>query len=102
MKLLSKTAEDRYQQAEGLKADLQLCLERLCATGQIAPFPLSKHDLSEAFHIPQKLYGRETEIQILLDAFDQISQGAAGLILVSGYSGVGKSALVNEIQKPVA
>ncbi len=55
MKLLAKTAEDRYQQAEGLKADLQLCLERLRATGEIAPFPLGKHDLSGGFHIPQKL-----------------------------------------------
>jgi predicted ATPase/GAF domain-containing protein/anti-anti-sigma regulatory factor len=102
MKLLAKTAEDRYQQAEGLKADLQLCLERLRATGQIAPFPLGKHDLSEGFHIPQKLYGREIETQTLLDAFDRVSQGTAEIILVSGYSGVGKSALVNEIQKPVA
>lgn len=101
MKLLAKNAEDRYQQADGLKADLQLCLDRLRTHGEISPFPLGKHDLSDGFHIPQKLYGREQELEILMNAFEQVSEGQCKFVLVSGYSGVGKSALVNEIHKPV-
>lgn len=101
LKLLSKSSEDRYQQAEGLKADLQLCLERLQQQGEIAIFPLGVHDLAEGLRIPQKLYGREEELQILLDAFERVSAGPNEFVLVSGYSGVGKSALINEIQKPI-
>ncbi|MDZ8185757.1 MAG: AAA family ATPase [Nostoc sp. ChiSLP02] len=101
MKLLAKMAEDRYQSAWGLKADLELCLQQLENNGQIAEFPIGKLDLSSQFLIPQKLYGRETEINTLLDAFERISKGQTEMILVSGYSGIGKSSLVNEIHKPI-
>jgi serine/threonine protein kinase len=100
-KLLAKIPEERYQNAWGIKADLESCLDQLRATGQILPFPLGNQDISDKFHIPQKLYGREQEITQLLTTFEQVSQGNIAIILVSGYSGIGKSALVNEIYKPI-
>ncbi len=101
MKLLQKTAENRYQSALGLKADLTNCLVQLQTTGTIAPFELGQQDVSGQFHIPQTLYGRKQQVAALLAVFERISQGSAELMLVSGYSGIGKSALVNEIHKPI-
>ena len=101
MKLLAKTAEDRYQNALGLKADLELCLQQLQTTGEIKPFEIGVRDLSGQLLIPQKLYGRESEVSTLLTAFDRITQGTTEMMLVSGYSGIGKSALVNEVHKPI-
>jgi PAS domain S-box-containing protein len=102
MKLLSKMAEDRYQSALGLQFDLEQCLHQLETTGQIASFPLGEQDISERFQIPQKLYGREREIAQLLQAFERVvSQGTPELVFVAGYSGIGKSSLVNELQKPI-
>jgi predicted ATPase/serine phosphatase RsbU (regulator of sigma subunit)/tRNA A-37 threonylcarbamoyl transferase component Bud32 len=102
MKLLAKTAEDRYQSAFGLKADLETCLSQLENTGKISDFPLAKQDLSSQFQIPQKLYGREEQVAQLLATFDRVSeQGITEMILVAGYSGIGKSALVNEVHKPI-
>ncbi|MGI0493708.1 trifunctional serine/threonine-protein kinase/ATP-binding protein/sensor histidine kinase [Alkalinema pantanalense CENA528] len=100
-KLMAKNAEDRYQSALGLKYDLECCLEQLKATGTIAPFEIASRDRSERFTIPEKLYGRETEVQILLDAFDRVAQGATELMLVAGFSGIGKTAVVNEVHKPI-
>ena len=100
-KLLAKTPEDRYQSARGIKADLETCLNQLKSQGEIYLFSLGSKDITEKFHIPQKLYGREPEINQLLTSFEQVSQGKTGMILVSGYSGIGKSALVNEIHKPI-
>ncbi len=100
-KLLAKTPEERYQTARGIKADLETCLHQLNTSGQIDQFPLATQDIAEKFHIPQKLYGREQEVNQLLTSFEQVSQGTTGMILVSGYSGIGKSALVNEIHKPI-
>ena len=102
MKLLAKTAEERYQSALGLKADLEICLQRLQATGEISHFTVGALDLSSQFLIPQKLYGREQEVKQLMDAFDRVRAGQTEMMLVSGYSGVGKSSLVNEIHKPIA
>ncbi|WP_441285788.1 trifunctional serine/threonine-protein kinase/ATP-binding protein/sensor histidine kinase [Sorangium sp. KYC3313] len=102
MKLLSKAAEDRYQSAHGLKADLRECLAQLEATGQIAPFPLGRYDRDHRLLIPQKLYGREAEISALLSAWDRASRGAAELVLISGHAGVGKSAVVSELYKVMA
>ncbi len=102
MKLLAKTAEDRYQNGYGLKADLQYCLDQWSATGRIDPFPLGMHDTSGIFQIPQKLYGREAETQTLLSSFEMVSTGVTEIVLVAGPSGAGKSVLVYEIQKPVA
>ncbi|MGB3509934.1 MAG: AAA family ATPase, partial [Microcoleaceae cyanobacterium] len=100
-KLLAKTSEERYQSAWGIKADLETCLHQLKTLGKISQFPLASQDISDKFHIPQKLYGREQEINQLLNAFERISQGKTGMVLISGYSGIGKSALVKEIHKPI-
>jgi len=104
MKLIAKTAEERYQSAWGIKADLEECWQQLVATGTIPEFPLGTQDISGKFQIPQKLYGREVEIATLLAAFNRVSaQGESQIemILVAGYSGIGKSALVQEIYKPI-
>jgi serine/threonine protein kinase len=100
MKLLAKNAEERYQTAEGLEADLQWCLTEWETRGHIDPFPLGAWDVSDRLLIPEKLYGREREIEALLAAFDRILVcGTAELVLVSGYSGIGKSSVVNELHK---
>ena len=100
MKCLAKTAEDRYQTAAGLAADLQRCLAEWEAAGAIAPFAPGAHDVPDVLRIPEKLYGREAEVGRLLAAFDRVvAEGAPELVLVSGYSGVGKSSVVNELHK---
>ncbi|MEH2382866.1 MAG: AAA family ATPase [Nostoc sp.] len=101
MKLLSKTAEERYQSAFGIKADLENCLSQLEQTNSIIEFPIGQQDQSSQLQIPEKLYGREAEIDILMSTFERVNQGNKELILVAGYSGIGKSALVNEIHKPI-
>jgi predicted ATPase/signal transduction histidine kinase/tRNA A-37 threonylcarbamoyl transferase component Bud32 len=101
MKLLEKTAEKRYQSAWGIIADLEECLEQLQAKGTIADFDLAQKDITDKFQIPQKLYGREREIETLLAAFERVSNGTTEIMLVSGYSGIGKSALVQEVYKPI-
>lgn len=102
MKLMAKTAEDRYQSAAGLKADLETCLCRLEQQGKIDAFEIAQQDNSMAFHIPPKLYGRELEIESLLSAFDRIAKtGTFEFALVTGYSGIGKSSLVQELYKPI-
>jgi len=100
MKLLAKNAEERYQTASGLEADLRQCLAEWQSQGRIDAFPLGAHDSSDRLMIPEKLYGREREIGALLAAFDRVvAQGTPELVLVSGYSGVGKSSVVNELHK---
>ncbi len=101
MKLLEKTAEDRYQSAFGLQADLQECFQQWQSTGIVAAFPLGQQDYSGRFQIPQKLYGREAEVARLLAAFERSNTVRSAVMLVSGYSGIGKSALVQEIYKPI-
>ncbi|HEY2110438.1 MAG TPA: AAA family ATPase, partial [Dongiaceae bacterium] len=100
LKLLAKTAEDRYQTAAGLAGDLQRCLAEWEATGRIEPFALGARDASDRMLIPERLYGREREIASLLGAFHRVvTQGSTELVLVSGYSGIGKSSVVNELHK---
>ena len=100
MRLLAKNAEERYQTASGLEADLRRCLAQWQSRGRIDPFPLGAHDVSDRLLIPEKLYGREGEIDTLLAAFDRVvSHGTPELVLVSGYSGIGKSSVVNELHK---
>ncbi|GAB1539466.1 AAA family ATPase [Scytonema sp. NUACC21] len=101
MKLLAKTAEERYQSALGLKADLEECLRRLESTGGIEDFTVGQLDLFSQFAIPQKLYGREQEVATVIEAFERVSLGATEMMLVSGYSGIGKTSLVNEVHKPI-
>jgi len=102
LKLLSKVPEVRYQSASGLQIDLERCLAALETTERIPPFALGEHDVSERLQIPQKLYGRDQEIAQLMNAFERMmEQGTPELVLVSGYAGIGKSALVNELHKPI-
>ncbi|MBW4541579.1 MAG: AAA family ATPase [Myxacorys chilensis ATA2-1-KO14] len=118
LKLMAKNAENRYQSAWGIKADLEDCAYQLETRGQINSFQLGLQDVWDQFQIPQKLYGREEEISELLDAFERVAGGDAErdhipassylgvptsceMMLVSGYAGVGKSALVQELYKPI-
>ncbi len=102
MKLLAKSPEHRYQSAFGLASDLRDCHRQVDRTGEIQSFELGRQDRSESFRIPDKLYGREQQIDTLLQAFERTGQDKAQLMLVAGYSGVGKSALINELQEPIA
>ena len=100
MKLLAKTAEERYQTTGGLENDLRRCLTEWRARRQIDDFPLGPRDIHDRLLIPEKLYGRAREVDILLACFDRIiKSGAPELVLVSGYSGIGKSSVVNELHK---
>ncbi|MGD0437582.1 MAG: serine/threonine-protein kinase PknK, partial [Bryobacteraceae bacterium] len=100
MKLLAKNAEERYQTASGLEADLRQCLGAWQSHGRIDLSPLGAHDSPKRLLIPEKLYGREREVDVLLATFDRVAtQGTRELVLVSGYSGVGKSSIVNELHK---
>jgi predicted ATPase/signal transduction histidine kinase/DNA-binding NarL/FixJ family response regulator/tRNA A-37 threonylcarbamoyl transferase component Bud32 len=127
MKLMAKNAEERYQSAWGIKADLEECLTQLETSGEISEtiveFPLGNKDISDKFQIPQKLYGREAEVQTLLAAFERVATEKSWItsspspnphsplptsyfrhsefMLVAGYSGIGKSVLVQEIYKPI-
>ncbi|MDP8962975.1 MAG: trifunctional serine/threonine-protein kinase/ATP-binding protein/sensor histidine kinase [Cyanobacteriota bacterium] len=133
MKLMAKTAEERYQSAFGIKADVESCLTQLESDGEISEFPLACFDISDKFQIPQKLYGREAEVATLLAAFERVATGSGltspptpllrregsqtpsfppregslgglgrvELILIAGYCGIGKSALVAEVHKPI-
>ncbi|XZN92786.1 MAG: AAA family ATPase [Microcoleus sp.] len=127
-KLMAKNAEDRYQSALGLKQDLENCQLQLQQTGTIEFFPIGKQDVTDRFIIPEKLYGRELEVQTILAAFERIASGTnpqlplirqssqaqvingggesshlsgSELILVAGCSGIGKTAVVNEVHKPI-
>ena len=103
MRLLAKNAEERYQTAAGLEADLRRCLTEWQNHGRIDPFTLGTDDCSDRLLIPEKLYGREREVDSLLAAFDRVvAHGSAEFVLVSGYSGVGKSSVVNELHKVLA
>ncbi|WP_223278346.1 ATP-binding protein, partial [Nostoc sp. 'Peltigera membranacea cyanobiont' 232] len=100
-KLMAKNAEERYQSALGIKHDLEICLSQLQATENIEYFTLGERDISDRFLIPEKLYGRETEVLTLLQAFEKVSLGTTEMMLVAGFSGIGKTAVVNEVHKPI-
>ncbi len=103
MKLLLKNAEERYQNAFGLMADLNECLSQYIKTGFIENFDLAGSDTSITFNIPQKFFGRENEIRMIMEAFERVCQnGKNEITLVKGNPGIGKSALINEINKPMA
>ena len=101
-KLMAKNAENRYQTAGGLKHDLDKCLVQLQETDSIEEFDLGTRDITDRFLIPEKLYGRENEVNQLLAAFERVSTGSAEMMLVAGFSGIGKTAVVNEVHKPIA
>ncbi|MFW9997939.1 MAG: AAA family ATPase [Candidatus Odinarchaeota archaeon] len=102
MKLMAKNAEGRYQSAFGLVADLENCLNQLEKTRVVQGFELAKEDFLERLEIPQKLYGREQEIQTLIQAFERVTRDASEIVLISGPPGVGKSWLVHELDRFVA
>ncbi|XXX79566.1 AAA family ATPase [Sorangium sp. So ce134] len=102
LKLLSKAAEERYQSAAGLRHDVDECFARWRTSGAIQPFALGGRDLSDRFQVPQRLYGREREVEALLAAFERVvAQGRPELVLISGYSGIGKSSLAAELHRPI-
>jgi serine/threonine protein kinase len=92
MKLLAKTAEERYQTAAGIESDLRRCLAKWESRQRIVEFPLAEHDTPDRLRIPEELYGRDHEIDTLIASFDRVvANGRPELVLVSGYSGIGKS-----------
>src|SRR5262245_46569497 len=100
VKLLAKTAEERYQTAAGVADDLQRCLAEWERHHSIRDFPLGQNDTPDRLLIPEKLYGRKSEIETLLASFDRVvATGRPELVLVCGYSGIGKSSVVNELHK---
>lgn len=101
MKLLEKKAENRYQSPWGIRTDLEICLKQLENTGHVELFVLGCEDVSDKFQLPQKLYGRDQEIDILLRTFEWASLGNTEMMLITGPAGVGKSTLVQEIYKPI-
>jgi PAS domain S-box-containing protein len=99
-KLLAKNAEERYQTAAGLAADLQRCLDQLEAGDRIDSFPLGEEDAPDHLLVPERLYGRDTDVAVIRAAFERVvASGSPELVLVSGYSGIGKSSLVGELHK---
>ncbi|HSF46151.1 MAG TPA: AAA family ATPase, partial [Chitinophagaceae bacterium] len=100
-KLMSKNAEDRYQSSYGLKVDLEKCRDQWSKGLHDLSFSIGQSDVSRRFQIPQKLYGRESEINKLESCFNNASAGAVEFCLVSGYSGIGKTSLVHELGKPI-
>ncbi|UKO95779.1 trifunctional serine/threonine-protein kinase/ATP-binding protein/sensor histidine kinase [Nostoc sp. UHCC 0870] len=113
MKLMAKNAEERYQSALGLNHDLEKCLTQLTATSKIIDFEIGKNDICDRFMIPEKLYGRETIVQQLLEAFERVAGNSeqnpvtdahtphSEMMLVAGFSGIGKTSVVNEVHKPI-
>jgi PAS domain S-box-containing protein len=102
MKLLAKPVEDRYQSALGLKLDLERCLTQYENEKVIGVFPLGAGDKSDQLLIPEKLYGREKDIDLLFDAFERVlNRGAPEMIMIAGYSGIGKTSLVRELYRPI-
>ena len=104
MKLLSKTAEERYHTGWGIKADFDKCLELLSGSSndQIAVFDIAAEDVPNRFQLAEKLYGREEEVQLVLKLFGKVSDiGCRELLLVAGYSGVGKTSLIREVYRPM-
>ncbi|MBD2297955.1 AAA family ATPase [Nostoc sp. FACHB-190] len=101
MKLMAKNAEDRYQTALGLKFDLEKCLTEYQLTGRLDYFTIGEWDICDRFLIPEKLYGRKAEVGALLSSFKRVSAGTAELTLVAGFSGIGKTAVINEVHKPI-
>jgi serine/threonine protein kinase len=100
MKLLAKMPEERYQTAGGVERDLRRCLSEWELHGRMDEFPLGQHDTSDRLLIPERLYGRQGEIDTLITAFDRVvAGGTSELVLVSGYAGIGKSSVVNELHK---
>ncbi|GAB6097223.1 trifunctional serine/threonine-protein kinase/ATP-binding protein/SpoIIE family protein phosphatase [Desulfatiferula olefinivorans] len=101
MRLLEKAPEDRYQNSFGLAADLQACRDAFRKTGAVPFFEIGRKDVSRRFNIPQKLYGRESETVQLLSCYEKICRGEKVMMVVTGSPGVGKTALIRELDKAI-
>jgi PAS domain S-box-containing protein len=101
LKLLAKDADDRYQSADGLSVDLTNCLKQLQDTGRIESFDIGAEDYTGRLAFSGKLYGRQAELAQLVAIYDRVAQGNIELLMVAGYSGVGKTSLVREMQQDV-
>ncbi len=101
MKLIEKAPEMRYKTARGIKFDLEACYHQLKEKGAVEFSGIAQNDKSDHFFIPQKLYGREKEVKRLIEAFEKTAKGSASLVMVSGFSGIGKSSLIEEVHKYV-
>ncbi|MDX2272306.1 MAG: AAA family ATPase [Cyanobacteriota bacterium] len=101
LKLMAKSAADRYQSCQGILADLDNCLEQAGREGRLTIFVLGRQDGGDRLEIPGKLYGRDPEWQALFSSFEEVRQGGSRLVLITGASGVGKSQLVKELYKPI-
>ncbi|MBC2716927.1 MAG: AAA family ATPase [Desulfobacteraceae bacterium] len=101
MKLLSKSPDHRYQSTYGIKSDLLHCLKQNSVEKPLTPFQVARHDISERFRFPGKIYGREIEVAMLIDEFNRVKENNIGISMIAGYSGIGKSRVVEEIQKYV-
>ncbi|KNY29772.1 protein kinase domain-containing protein [Pseudobacteroides cellulosolvens] len=99
MKLMAKNAEDRYQSIQGLKYDLNFCLENLESRQKLINFETAQKDFSDKFQLPEKLYGREKEIENLAKAFESLKSSELRLLLVAGYSGIGKTTIIKEFYR---
>jgi len=101
MKLLEKSPDQRYQSAYGIKSDLLHCLEQNNSGKTLSPFQVAQHDVSEKFRFPEKMYGREIEVAMLIDEFNQVKGNHIGISMIAGYSGIGKSRIIEEVQNYV-
>jgi predicted ATPase/transcriptional regulator with GAF, ATPase, and Fis domain len=101
MRLLAKAAEDRYQSAHGLRYDLDRCRLEWRDAASTTIFDLGTQDFSDRLLIPQRLYGRDVELRQLTSAFEETLEGRPSLVLVGGYSGVGKTSFINELCRPI-
>lgn len=102
MKLMSKELEERYQSDQGIVHDLKQCLEALRSSGVVEDFEVGMNDISNKFQIPQKLYGRDREREILKQMYEQVAKGGSHMLLVGGYAGVGKTSIIQEMYRPIA
>ena len=102
LKLLAKSPDDRYQSAFGLQRDLQTCLDQLAVKNRIESFDIGQADFSSRIRVSKKLYGRDREITLLREAFDRVCAGSTEMVLVQGYSGIGKTSLVDSLREDVA
>ena len=102
MKLLAKAPEERYQSEQALQRDLTRCREEWRRHGRVLPFEIAARDVPERFAVPRRLYGRDAERALLCAAFERARRGRARLLLVAGYAGVGKTALIRELHEPAA